>query len=298
MSENIDLLLKSIQEETGLHLCLDEKSGDDTEDVQRRLEDLLQRLRSGRSKEDIFIHFLTGAISPEDALLSLPSLKEKFGFADMYLIYFPSGNVHDNMISSTISLFTSPSSTDILRLSDKKMLLIYHRHTPLSAEDNLSFISGLVDTINTEAMTEAYISYDRPVTDYQALPTTYANLTTALSLGLIFKSRDHIFLFRKMGLIRLVSSIPEQSAHEYLEDELPGVDFRSFDNETLVTIQTFFDSGLNIAETARALYLHRNTLVYRLDRFRKMTGLDIRNFDDAIKIRVGMLLYESLKSYK
>ena len=72
------------------------------------------------------------------------------------------------------------------------------------------------------------------------------------------------------------------------------MDFANMDEESLHIIECFFDNDLNIAETARKLYLHRNTLVYRLDKFEKTTGLDLRNFEDAIVIRVGLMLREMI----
>lgn len=83
-----------------------------------------------------------------------------------------------------------------------------------------------------------------------------------------------------------------------MEDEFHGFSFSDLSTESTNTIKTLFDNGLNIAETARALYLHRNTLVYRLEKFHKESGMDLRLFDDAVKCKTGMMLNELLKNKK
>jgi carbohydrate diacid regulator len=115
-----------------------------------------------------------------------------------------------------------------------------------------------------------------------------------MKVGETFYSERHIYAYAELGLGSLLYQIPREACLTYLNRTLPGLDFRQLDAETLNTIKTFFTCNLNIAETARALYMHRNTLVYRLDTFKKQTGLDIRKFEDAINCQIGLLLWEMI----
>ncbi len=96
--------------------------------------------------------------------------------------------------------------------------------------------------------------------------------------------------YRTLGLSKLVSRLPKDACEEYLAEQFPNFSFNDLSSETVNTINTLFDNGLNLAETARSLYVHRNTLVYRIEKFSKESGLDLRNFDDAVRCRLGMLI--------
>ena len=179
-------------------------------------------------------------------------------------------------------------------MDDNEVLVLHFRHKEHDISELEETASYLVDTMNTEALASVSVSYDSMALDFSELPLTYRHLKAAMKIGRTFRTSERIFGYHSLGLGKLISSISDESAREFLEEELPGIDFRQFDSETMNTIEVFFASGLNIAEAARALYLHRNTLVYRLDKFKKTTGCDLQNFDDAVKIRIGMLLSQKL----
>ena len=103
-----------------------------------------------------------------------------------------------------------------------------------------------------------------------------------------------IYNYHELGLGKLLYNLPHDVCENFLKDSLPDVDFSKIDNETLSIITTFLDSGLNLAETARILYMHRNTLVYRLEKFKNQTQLDLKKFDDAVLFRIGMMIYKYL----
>ena len=117
----------------------------------------------------------------------------------------------------------------------------------------------------------------------------------ALDVGKIFYADKQIASYTKLGIGRLVYQLPlplcQMFMKEVFGDHMP----EAFDEETLITINKFFENSLNVSETARQLYVHRNTLVYRLEKIEKSTGLDIREFDDALTFKIAMMVVSYMK---
>lgn len=120
----------------------------------------------------------------------------------------------------------------------------------------------------------------------------------ALEVGRIFYVEKEIVAYRYLGIGRLIYQLPmslcEMFIHEVFGEKIPDV----FNEETATTIQKFFENNLNISETARQLYVHRNTLVYRLERLEKAIGLDIRRFDDAMTFKIAMMVISHMQYVK
>ena len=117
----------------------------------------------------------------------------------------------------------------------------------------------------------------------------------ALDVGKIFYSEKDVIAYNTLGIGRLIYQLPVQLCEMFMREifgeNLPD----TFDDETLVTINKFFENNLNVSETARQLYVHRNTLVYRLEKLQKTTGLDIRVFDDALTFKIALMVVSYMK---
>lgn len=116
----------------------------------------------------------------------------------------------------------------------------------------------------------------------------------ALVIGGIFDNEKAVINYNKLGIGRLIFQLPTTLCKLFLNEVFKDGSFESLDSETMYTIQKFFENNLNVSETSRQLYIHRNTLVYRLDKIQKSTGLDLRMFDDAIIFKVAMLVKKYL----
>ena len=124
----------------------------------------------------------------------------------------------------------------------------------------------------------------------------------ALEVGRIFYSDKQIVNYEQLGIGRLIYQLPLPLCKMFIKEVLHGLTIDDFVEETLATVRTVFGNNLNVSETSRQLYIHRNTLVYRLDKLQKMTGLDLRNFDDAIIFKItlmvsGYMLYMDKMAY-
>ena len=292
-NKKLNSLILKLQKETGLKLTIASDKDPDQETLDK-LEHLISQVKTTSSKSSVLSGYLNGVISESEArqLLIRKASDEKP--AELFLLHFDNKLDEDSGVLSVLSELFDTSTTEILRMDDNEVLVLHFRHKEHDISELEETASYLVDTMNTEALASVSVSYDSMALDFSELPLTYRHLKAAMKTGRTFRTSERIFGYHSLGLGKLISSISDESAREFLEEELPGIDFRQFDSETMNTIEVFFASGLNIAEAARALYLHRNTLVYRLDKFKKTTGCDLQNFDDAVKIRIGMLLSQKL----
>ena len=292
-NKKLNSLILKLQKETGLKLTIASDKDPDQETLDK-LEHLISQVKTTSSKSSVLSGYLNGVISESEArqLLIRKASDEKP--AELFLLHFDNKLDEDSGVLSVLSELFDTSTTEILRMDDNEVLVLHFRHKEHDISELEETAGYLVDTMNTEALASVSVSYDSMALDFSKLPLTYRHLKSAMKIGCTFRTSERIFGYHSLGLGKLISSISDESAREFLEEELPGIDFRQFDSETMNTIEVFFASGLNIAEAARALYLHRNTLVYRLDKFKKTTGCDLQNFDDAVKIRIGMLLSQKL----
>ena len=112
----------------------------------------------------------------------------------------------------------------------------------------------------------------------------------AMEVSKIFSPQIHINSYTSLGIGRLIYQLPIPLCNMYLKEILGDFSIDDFDDETLVTINKFFENSLNVSETSRQLYIHRNTLVYRLDKIQKITGLDLRIFDDAVTFKIALMV--------
>lgn len=169
----------------------------------------------------------------------------------------------------------------------------------LEQEEGLAELDQIAQTIadRLESLVEnrVRIAYGNPVTELKDVSRSYKEAKMALDVGKIFYADKQIASYTKLGIGRLVYQLPlplcQMFMKEVFGDHMP----EAFDEETLITINKFFENSLNVSETARQLYVHRNTLVYRLEKIEKSTGLDIREFDDALTFKIAMMVVSYMK---
>ena len=278
-TKEIDELINALKEELG------------EKETAEALEQLLSGGKVSLSRADVMKQILTGKLDREETAEAAKNhhIEEDLTYR-VFLISFRT-EYDDTVLSVLYSMFDTAVS-DTVQLDETHIALIIHNDPNYEEADISTTARSIYDTLSSEALVNLRVSYDEPVSSIYDLNTSYENLLVAEKLGHMFFSERYVYGYHELGLGKLLYRIPPKDRIEYMKDNLPKLDFRELDEETLTTIRTFFDTGLSIAETARRLFLHRNTLMYRLDKFEKQTGLDLKDFDDAIACRIGMMIWE------
>ncbi|OPH52140.1 hypothetical protein BC351_32920 [Paenibacillus ferrarius] len=164
-----------------------------------------------------------------------------------------------------------------------------------SVEQTLDALgSGLYEMLANEWVGECHLAIDYPVKPAKSLFATILKLRETIMLGRSFHVGSFIHLRWELRLEKLLHLIDEEEKAEFLEQVLRGTD-HALDTETVTTLEHFFTLDCNVSETAKKLYIHRNTLLYRLDKFKNETGLDVRTFNHAVLVRLALLLYKVTK---
>ena len=152
------------------------------------------------------------------------------------------------------------------------------------------YARAIENTFLTETGKEVFIGISEPHDDLISIPEAFEEARNAINVGRIYHSNRTIFTYRNLLLERFLNEVSPDMSTMYNGRIFNRKTARLFNEEMVHTIETFFDNSLNLSETARKLYIHRNTLVYRLEKVQRAIGLDLRNFDDAVTFKMMMLL--------
>lgn len=164
-----------------------------------------------------------------------------------------------------------------------------------SLEESLASIcSGLYEMLSSEWVGECHLSVHYPIIPAKSLMSTILQMRETMALGRTYEIGSSIHLPWKLHLEKLLIAVPEAEKQKFVERVLKHVD-HMLDAETQSTLEQFFALDCNVSETAKKLYIHRNTLLYRLDKIKNEAGLDVRSFNDAVLVRILLLLYKVTK---
>ena len=195
-----------------------------------------------------------------------------------------------NALETVRSLFTGRVK-DFITAVDEKNIIVVREVKPGETQDDLEKTAQvMVDMLNTEAMSQVHVAYGTVVNELKEVSRSYKEAKMALDVGKIFFSNKNVVAYAKLGIGRLIYQLPIPLCRMFIKEIFDGKSPDEFDDETLTTINKFFENSLNVSETSRQLYIHRNTLVYRLDKLQKSTGLDLRVFEDAITFKIALMV--------
>ena len=188
------------------------------------------------------------------------------------------------------SMFASHTKDFITAVDEKNIILVKEIGQKEKLEDLEKTAEVIVDMLNTEAMSRVHVAFGTIVKDLKEVSRSYKEAKMALDVGKIFYSDKKVIAYSNLGIGRLIYQLPMPLCKMFIKEIFSDKTPDQFDEETLSTINKFFENNLNVSETSRQLYIHRNTLVYRLDKLQKSTGLDLRVFDDAITFKIALMV--------
>ena len=181
--------------------------------------------------------------------------------------------------------------TDLISdVDDKNIVLVKELVDTKDLDEASSIAYSIVDMLNTEIMQNARVAYSLVISNIKETASAYNEARIALDVAKIFRAEEQVVSYKEIGIEKLIYQMPLDTCREYLNDVFDGEMPEVFDNETAVTVEKMFENNLNISEAARQLFIHRNTLVYRVDKIKKSTGFDLREFEDAMMFKVVMMM--------
>ncbi len=202
----------------------------------------------------------------------------------------------DKNILENLGGNSGTKSKDFITAVDEKHTIVVKELGVTESYSEMELVAkSILNAIKLEVGKDVHVAYGTIVNDIKEVSKSYKEAKMALDVGKIFFTDRDVIAYNTLGIGRLIYQLPIPLCKMFIKEIFEGKSPDEFDEETLTTIGKFFDNSLNVSETSRQLYIHRNTLVYRLDKLQKSTGLDLRVFEDAITFKIALMVVKYMK---
>lgn len=220
---------------------------------------------------------------------------KELNFADntrriAYLIKCAAQNEY-NLIEIMQNMFPDKNKDFVLSLDENAVLI---KEINDKSDDAENIAKEIASTLSSEFFIKAIIGIGGPADEIKDLSRSYKEAQIAIEVGKVFDSAKEIINYKNLGIGRIIYQLPTTLCEVFLQEVFKEGSLESLDRESLMTIQSFFENSLNVSETSRKLFVHRNTLVYRLEKIKRLTGLDLREFEHAIVFKVALMVQKYL----
>ena len=206
-----------------------------------------------------------------------------------------SKNDKDGKILESVRGLFGSKTKDFVTAVDEKNIIVVKELVETDTYDDMEKTAKMILNLFSEDNCEVHVAYGTIVNEIKEVSRSYKEAKMALDVGKIFFGERNVIAYSSLGIGRLIYQLPIPLCKMFIKEIFDGKSPDEFDEETLTTINKFFENSLNVSETSRQLYIHRNTLVYRLDKLQKSTGLDLRVFEDAITFRIALMVVRYMK---
>ena len=202
----------------------------------------------------------------------------------------------DSSALDNVRALLGGKARDFVTAVDEKNIIVVKELEANDGHAELEKVAqNFYDLLRNDGEEDILIAYGTVVNDIKEVSKSYKEAKLALDVGKIFFGEKSIIAYSALGIGRLIYQLPIPLCKMFIREIFEGKSPDEFDEETLTTINKFFENNLNVSETSRQLYIHRNTLVYRLDKLQKSTGLDLRVFEDAITFKIALMVVKYMK---
>lgn len=188
------------------------------------------------------------------------------------------------------NLFPDKSKDYVISIGENDVVLVKDVKNPTDYKTIEGYAKTIVDTASGEFFLKTTVGIGSVVNSVKELARSFKDAQVAIEVGKVFDTEKDVINYETLGIGRLIYQLPTTLCEMFLQEVFKRGSLESLDRETLMTIQAFFENNLNVSETSRKLFVHRNTLVYRLEKIKKLTGLDLREFDHAITFKVALMV--------
>lgn len=202
----------------------------------------------------------------------------------------------DGIVSEVLKSMFSPQSGDYVTAVDESSLILIKSVENTTTPQALHELAEtIVAMMNAEALLDVKVAYGTVVQELKDVSKSYKEAKMALDVGKIFYAEKKVIAYSTLGIGRLIYQLPVNLCKIFIEEIFGDNVPYDLDEETLNTLNKFFENNLNVSETSRQLFVHRNTLVYRIEKIQKSTGLDLRSFDDALTFKIALMVVNYMK---
>lgn len=284
--------LTELKDLTGTSFEVNYETPEELEHILSQLRCLILAYKEKYNKTDFLLNLMTGEPPSYDV-----AKRAKLFHIDpnqpriLFLINFKS-SVNNTIIEILSNLIDSREKTHIIQVNNHQLALLKSIKAKESSSDVRDFCDMIIDTLHMEALVSVHISFSKTLTHLTEVGAAYRETAMALKVGKLFNFEERVYPYNKLGVGRLIYELPlsvcKNFIREVFGDEIPDI----FDSETNNIINKFIINNLNIAETSRQLYMHRNTLIFRLEKIQNATGLDLRIFEDALTFRIATMVIQ------
>lgn len=200
-----------------------------------------------------------------------------------------------NMLELTKAGFGNSPREFVTAVDEKDVIIIKDMAENEGNAEVDRYANSIIDHLTKEGVKGVRIAYGTTVREIKDVSRSYKEAKMAIDVGRIFFETKQVVAYSELGIGRLIYQLPIPLCKMFIKEIFGGRNPDDFDEETLITINKFFENSLNVSETSRQLFIHRNTLVYRLDKLQKSTNLDLRVFEDAITFRIALMVVKYMK---
>lgn len=206
------------------------------------------------------------------------------------------GHADVSTVDVLSGMFPDKTQDFVMSINESDIAVVKQISRSTTSEDLEKIAQDMENLLKTELFLKTVIGFGTVAEHLRNLADSYKEAQTAIDVGKVFDTEKSIINYENLGIGRLIYQLPTTLCDIFLTEVFKKNSIDSLDQETLFTINKFFENNLNVSETSRKLFVHRNTLVYRLEKIRKLTGLDLREFDHAIVFKVALMVRKYLSS--
>lgn len=294
-TQELTKALTELKRITGISLNVNADSPEAAEQAVTQIRCLCTAYKEKYNKVDFLQGLMTGGIPAYD--IAERAARLHIAADDRRVLFLLESRHIDETVTEILkNMFPSQTKTYLVPITENTLALLRPLRAGETESDSRRIARTIVDTLSTEALIRVQLAYSFIITSLTELPEAFRETSLALKVGKLFYSEQTVFPYNELGIGRLIYQLPVSLCENFLK-EIFGSDVpESFDEETLGTINRFFQNNLNIAETSRQLHMHRNTLIYRLEQIEKRTGLDVRLFEDAMTFKIAIMVLNYLQA--
>ena len=260
--------------------------------LKMQLEELLIAYRERFDKDNFFKNLLLDNLLLIDIYNRAKKLRIDYDHKRICMIVETGPSKDGSDIERIHSIIGKKASDFVTAVDENNVIIIRELDNDEDEDSVVPICNKIINIMKSDEGRDVRVSYGTVVEELKDVSKSYKEATLALDVGRIFFQEHKVIAYSVLGIGRLIYQLPLPLCKMFIQEIFKGKSPKDFDEETLTTINKFFENSLNVSETSRQLYIHRNTLVYRLDKLQKSTGLDLRVFEDAITFKIALMVVE------